>query len=584
MKVFFRFALLTFGISLVIMISGSASAATGGSCSAFAGGACPANIPTGVKSFYFIDYASGSDSNPGTSESSPWQHLPTCANATGTAAAHAPGAGEGWIFKGGVTVDYHCWPANLPWGGTSSGLDYMGYDPGWYTGSAWARPIFSGGGSSLNADSIGGSLMTDSVHHASYLVVDNIEFTEFYWSSSTNCSVQSGTCGYVSTYMGLSAPGSPDVAWEFKNIYAHKITHGSGVQDQAPYGLFWMPRDAASSFHNSTIDNTDGSDDCCGAVFTDNIYENYFSGLDNVIYNPSASNQQGSIFILHDNWITNMTGTFQTGSGAAHGNCIHVFGAEPSTYHELVYNNLINCNNPNAEPFEIEEDSATVYAFNNVWVNLSQPNGISPSSFTGAGHGGTYYIFQNTVEGGVDPAPGDMCMKLWNDPTVTEENNFCISKNANFPTVTLATGSEAWTGKFTASPSFSITCSGGAQTNWGGSQICAPVGSGDGSGNLNMSEAYPFAPMDSVASAKVGTAPSSAGLCTIIAAFDAAAGTACLSDTTLGVSYNQTNHTVSWPARTPIARPTSGDWEIGAYENAAGSAPQPPTGLSAVVN
>ena len=163
MKSLFRLALLAWTVSL--LISGSASASTsGGSCSNFAGGSCPANIPSGVTAFYFIDYASGSDSNSGTSESSPWQHMPTCNNATTTAAAHTPGAGEGWILKGGVTVDYHCWPMIIPWGGTSGRSDYIGYDPGWYTGGSWARPIISGGGSSYNSTAY--SLMVDNVTNA----------------------------------------------------------------------------------------------------------------------------------------------------------------------------------------------------------------------------------------------------------------------------------------------------------------------------------------------------------------------------------------------------------------------------------
>jgi len=590
----FRFALLTLAISL--MISGIASAAGAGSCSNFAAGSCPASIPHGVTSFYFIDYASGSDSNSGTSESAPWQHLPTCANATGSAAAHTPGPGEGWILKGGVTIDYHCWPANLPWGGASGALDYIGPDPGWYTGTSWSRPIFSGGAGSLNADSIGGELLNDSKHHASYLVLDNIEFTGFYWSSSNKCFVQSETCGYVSTYMGLSVPGSPDVAWEFKNIYAHNITHASNVADQAPYGLFWMPRDAASSWHDSVIDNSDGGHDCCGGVFTANIYNAYFKGLNNSVYNPSTPSTQETIFLLHDFTIVDSVNTFSSVSPTPHGNCIHLFGDNPVTFTELIYNGRIDCPAEQAETMEIEEDAATLYAYNLVVTNEGQPNGFDTSFFSSSSLGGTYHYFDITEECGTQggtfgPYP---CFALRGSPAVAEYNMFGIAANGgDGPTNSLVceltgcgdlTGN--FTGTFTSAPTSTIVCGSSTTKNFGGNVICAPIGSGDGTGNLNINQTYPYAPLDSTAAATVGTAGATTlrSYCSTISGINAAAGAACLSDTTLGVSYNTSNHSTSWPARTPLPHPSSGNWEIGAYEPPSGTPPpQPPTGLTAVV-
>jgi hypothetical protein len=34
----------------------------------------------------------------------------------------------------------------------------------------------------------------------------------------------------------------------------------------------------------------------------------------------------------------------------------------------------------------------------------------------------------------------------------------------------------------------------------------------------------------------------------------------------LGVGYNTTNHTVIFPARTPVLHSTTGNWTNGAYE------------------
>jgi hypothetical protein len=572
-----RLALLM--LTVGIIIPGTASA-TGGSCSGFASGACPANIPNGVTSFYFIDYAGGSDSNAGTSESSPWQHLPTCANATGAATAHTSGSGEGWIFKGGVTVDDRCWPASLPWGGASGAPDYMGPDPGWFTGGSWSRPIFSGGkGSGYNSNT--GSLLSDAAHQASYLVLDNIEFTGLYWSG-TNCNVNFNACGYISWHGYLSGTGGN---WELKNLYAHNVTHTAYPTSTDPANtgaLFWMPRDAGSSFHDSVIDNSDGGADCCQGVYTGNVYNNYFSGLDNVIFNPSSPSNDETILLVHDNTMRNIATTFYPNNGSEpHGNCIHVFGTMPSSFNELIYNNNVDCTNVNAENLEVEEDSATVYYFNNVNTGMYQPNGYDTSSFSGAGQGGTYYYFQNTEECGVDPNAGYICVGLRNAASVFDYNNFGVSSNSSGGPAVL--NHSGWSGSLTSSPNNSKTCGGITTTNFGGTLICAPIGSGNGTGNLNFTETYPFAPLDSTAAATIGTAANLMSLCSTISSINAAAGSACLSDTTLGVSYNSADHTVSWPARTPVARPTSGEWQIGAYQFASGGAPQAPTGLAAVV-
>jgi hypothetical protein len=93
--------------------------------------------------------------------------------------------------------------------------------------------------------------------------------------------------------------------------------------------------------------------------------------------------------------------------------------------------------------------------------------------------------------------------------------------------------------------------------------------------------------MDSTAAAKVGTGQNNMSYCTAISAINAAAGAACLSDTTVGISYNATKHTVTWPNRTPVPRPTGrASWTNGAYEPGTGTSASvnPPSGLTATVN
>ena len=100
---------------------------------------------------YYIDFASGSDSNAGTSKTAPWQRAP---GMNGFAGTYIHIAGDRFIFKGGVT-----WDATIaPWTNTNSGtagnVDYYGVDNTWYTGGSWTRPIFDGGGGTSGAVSV----------------------------------------------------------------------------------------------------------------------------------------------------------------------------------------------------------------------------------------------------------------------------------------------------------------------------------------------------------------------------------------------------------------------------------------------
>jgi len=131
---------------------------------------------------YFIA-ANGSDSNNGTSKSTPWLHAPGMPNCAATCAATRPQPGDSFIFRGGDTwhtansgaadgntnaytgygpdaVDSRAVSSwNWDWSGSSSnctwtwwpdsGLPaqtssciYIGVDKTWYSGSSWTRPSF----------------------------------------------------------------------------------------------------------------------------------------------------------------------------------------------------------------------------------------------------------------------------------------------------------------------------------------------------------------------------------------------------------------------------------------------------------
>ncbi len=91
---------------------------------------------------YYIDYASGSDTNNGLSKSAPWKR---CPGMKGFAGRYAHRAGDAFVFKGGVTWDEHALPLAVANSGIAGSEDKYTVDAAWYAGSSWSEPVFDGG-------------------------------------------------------------------------------------------------------------------------------------------------------------------------------------------------------------------------------------------------------------------------------------------------------------------------------------------------------------------------------------------------------------------------------------------------------
>ncbi len=124
---------------------------------------------------YYIDYSGGSDSNSGTSKSSPWKRSPGMA---GFSHSYSHSAGDRFIFKGGVTWPKTCFTMTISVGGSSaSSRDYYGVDQSWYSGTGWSRPVFDFQQSSLGGAGVyfnGGSwLQFDNIELKNYQILAN---------------------------------------------------------------------------------------------------------------------------------------------------------------------------------------------------------------------------------------------------------------------------------------------------------------------------------------------------------------------------------------------------------------------------
>jgi hypothetical protein len=112
---------------------------------------------------YYIDYANGSDSNSGTSKSSPWKR---CPGMVGFAGSYSHSAGDVFIFKGGVTWTSAALPLTVGYSGTYGNIDTYTADQTWYSGGSWSKPIFD----MENTDAIGIQATSKS-----YVTIDNIK-------------------------------------------------------------------------------------------------------------------------------------------------------------------------------------------------------------------------------------------------------------------------------------------------------------------------------------------------------------------------------------------------------------------------
>ncbi len=484
--------------------------------------------------------ASGSDASNGTSTSSPWAHAPGMAGCSSSCASYNPVAGDRFIFRGGDTwtVPGGGWWWNWNWGGSNGNPIYIGVDQTWYSGSSWHRPILNGKG----ADFTNGGFVNAANN---YITFDNFEFTGL--GVTGQCGW--GNCQYFSynanTYIIL------------ENSYFHGWSHSGGANDNMSVvgGDSHAPTEnAGCQFIYNVVDGSDSTNggDSGAAIFHGPpiIHHNIIRYVTNAL-EPNADD-------VHDNYIEHVNQSFDPTS---HENAFENLGH--GSYPGYYYNNVLNTTTA-VTWWTCPDSGSTEYVFNNVVYNTDNGNvyNICGGSYFGAGN--LQYSFNNTWECGRDSNPTQMCSDLSGGPfgTLNASNNQWVTSGSirlgcgsdgtcNTTTEILETKSAANAAGYTMANQFAPTAAnsptvgtGTNRTSWCTSIPSAPAGYGDQAG----------------------------------------AKAACQQDTTLGVGYDQTNHVVISPNRTPQPRPASGAWDVGAYEfSTSDTPPNPPTGLAATV-
>jgi hypothetical protein len=494
---------------------------------------------------YYISKSLGSNSNTSTqaqSKSTPWASLPGMASCKSNCSSYTPVAGDQFVLYGGDTWGASDLGVEWQWGGTSSSPIYVGVDRTWYNsglcGASWCRPIFNAG----HAATTQGSDMFINVYtNANWTIFDNIEFTG-----------QDGNGAYI-------YETAPNI--EIKNMYMHGWATGSNNSGGCVQGKGAVD---GSSFHDSVCDGIDTNRNFFQGVYQSmplvyNLYIRYVvSGL------------LGNFNIVHDVTVENPV----ISCCGDHANSIFNFGPYSGNI-IIMYNNVVRhttacsgCVNMWFDGNTGANSSLVSYGFNNVLYDLN-PSNIFITGGHPPGPWGTFNIFNNTIECGNDSSLVSPCFgngETGNTMTVNSSNNHAITTSGGQ----------------------------GCSINGGScSSVTTDLVQSLATADVQLytsSETYAFSPTSGSGST-VGAGTNKQSICTTISGINAAAGTACLKDTTYGCSYDTGNHTVSCPSQTAVARPVTGAWDIGVYQygqtgtpNGQTGSPNPPTNVTATVH
>ncbi|HTC64989.1 MAG TPA: hypothetical protein VK709_19265 [Candidatus Saccharimonadales bacterium] len=514
---------------------------------------------------YYIA-ASGSDSNNGTAKTTPWLHAPGMPNCSSTCSSITPKAGDSFILRGGDTWTSSSFPWTWTWSGSSSSpIQVGGLDQTWFAGASWTRPILTGGGTFPNGGSA--QVFFLALSDVSSVTVSWIEFTGFYLGSS------------ATAWVGYLDRGATGTNITIGNNYFHGWKHAAGINEGDPGGNVTAilchtgNTDATTSIYRNAIDGSDTAKDDFTGIYTTggcgDIYQNYISWIIDAV-------NEGSIVSFHDNVLANDGGECYAGC-ASHNNVMEE-NSGPTSANSFFYNNYFvnpaSTDNSGGIVLQLAPHSGqTSWFFNNVITNgpLYQANEVVCADALSGG-GGTCTIFNNTMEAGTDSTPpGGMPIRAGSfngsksPAAINLYNNHTISSASP-----MYTTSDCTSGcKVTQNPNPNLIQSKAAANAQG----------------YTLAQAFSFSPTAS-SGATVGSGVNETSLCTTIYSLNAAAGTACQSDTTYGIVYDTTTHTVTGPARTTVARPSSGAWDAGAYQwnSGSGTQPNPPTNVKAVAH
>jgi hypothetical protein len=380
----------------------------------------PAAAQTAVQSgrTFYIDFASGSNSNNGTSQATPWKCHPYMQNSSGCAGApHAYShvAGDRFIFKGGVTWPSACLVMSVNAGGTPGAQDYYGVDQTWFSGGSFTRPKFD-----MQQQVPAGNhvIIGGSSTGANYVTFDNIEIAnQGIHFVNPNTDFESG-CGLLfNTYnQGNQENLKPALGVIVQNMYIHdwvsKDNSTANIVNDVPYclgsveGATVMNNTELSDekgfvFINGNLDAEPFGNGCvyCGEVKNSKMHGGWFGCHYQSLSSPSnLSCHDSEFYHFYQNGIAGYVGQ--------HTHIIYDNQTQTSFPSANVYNNSIHDSNAGINIWGSYES----VIYNNVMWNLTNDDDILLYVPPGDSSSKVGYVLNNTVDCSSSTAP--TCLSL----------------------------------------------------------------------------------------------------------------------------------------------------------------------------
>jgi hypothetical protein len=505
---------------------------------------------------YYISNG-GSDSNNGTSKTTPWAHVPGMPSATGTAGSYSAVPGDTFILRG-CDVWYNSnFPMALSHGGSSGNPVTITVDQTWYNTtncpSAWNRPIFDANTSSSSSapmeingsggqssGCVGGNGNYFVAFTASYITLSWVEMRNLYYANDAQNTCWAGNGWWRADSVDyITVSNSYEHGWSMGTYSANKV----GDADI----LVWV--DGSPACPHCRLDynvanncaTTHGSGTLPGGSLDFvNVTHSIFKCMSNAIkpifageigWNEVTLNGESPDPTVHDNVIETVDAQGNGGVYYIHDNRLHDYYS--------------------GEGLQVGNPGETDYVWNNSWYGLLQVGGNGPQvpqSETPV----AMYFWNNVIVDWGDCINDASHGYSWSGPFYSQ-NNLCINSNGS-------NGSGSPSAKpATISNNLGLTDSQATADGYAASQV------------------IPFSPPSS-SSVTVGAGAN------LTSVWPAGFSTA---DASL-ICTQQTVNTVvqSVCSGTPNARPASGAWDIGPYQFGAASTTSkllPPTNLKATV-
>ena len=548
------------------------------------GSNCPASTPLAGTGQCYFAAASGSDSNNGTNEATPFLHAPGMPNCTSLCAAVSAGSGGiGIILRGGDT--WHTGNSGAApytggtWGlydwfsnaygennttcafeGTQTGCIYVGVDPTWFSGATWQRPIITGDNPTVvGAGNFASSCAYQSANTGQswgpnslvtmpgWTIFDSIELTGL-------CSSASSTSNGQSYFDGFASSGTYPTTSILHNVYAHgwsaTSTAGSGSASH-PLTIISGGGGVRQALDQIVIDGSDSNPEVSAwGAFP------FFTHIRYSMFRYTGQGVGQDCHDIHDNIWEYMFYTNRDG----HINILECNADHSGSTANVFYNNTFRHFDPSVDNAEIVwfcPNTTPEYWFNNLMYDTNPPamgqswNVVGPPTYAGCTNTGGQYMFNNTMVDQSDIT----CYLPSNNNTLGQYLHVYNNHLINTPW----DGSGSQTGHCSGGPGSTTNV---PQTDAAATAQGYTTGSSGtvGNGNTCANDSTKPCTPTSAGNATVHAGSTLSSYCSALAAFSSepAIGTdaanACALSTTNGCSYNATTHSMICPAQTAVAR------------------------------